>query len=196
MGLFTDDDIWNGGFYELALEYERGAVPGLVEGLGAVWHAEGVSGCYLECGLDPQAQPRAEFQPLLPWNRHLYGLATLSSGSRVACGTCCVREEDGADWLVFYLPMGALGYVYPVCAFPFDEENHEAWRRELDAWLVHLGRQVFNTAPFRLGLVGFETSGELRADDILRAGVPAKRPYAFLVPTPDGLVLHDRTSDA
>ena len=192
MGLFTGDDVWNGGFYELALEYRRGDVPGLVDGLAAVWRANAVAGCYLACEREPEDQRRAEFEPSLPFEGHLYGVATLPAGQAVACGTCCIREENGADWLVFYVPMGALGSVYPVRGFPFDEGDHGSWQRELDAWLTDLGHEVFGTAPFRIGLIGFETSGELGADDVLKAGVPAKRHCAVLIPNASTLVLHPR----
>ena len=35
--LFTGEGVWNGGFYELALEYMRGSTPALVDGLSAIW---------------------------------------------------------------------------------------------------------------------------------------------------------------
>lgn len=162
MGLFTDDDVWNGGFYELALEYERDTLPSLIDGLTAVWNADVVVGCYLNRERDPDDQSRAEFEPSLPFEGHLYGVATLAAGRKVACGTCCVREDGGADWLVFYCPMGTLGSVYPVGAFPLDGNDYGSWRVELDSWLTTLGNQVFASAPFRLGLVGFETSRTLR----------------------------------
>jgi hypothetical protein len=193
MGLFTDDDVWNGGFYEIALEYSRDAGPSLLDGLNAVWRANTVTGCYLDCEREPDNQLRTEFAPSLPFEGHLYGVASLPVGQSVACGTCCVREDDGSDWLVFYCPMGALGRIYPVGAFPFDEHDHDPWRRELEAWLVGLARQIFNAAPFRLGLIGFEASGELRADDLPKTGVPASRPWAVLVPGPSGLLFHPRT---
>ena len=192
MGLFTAEDAWYGGFYELALEYERGTVPGLAEGLAAVWNADALVGCYLNPGRDPEDQPRTEFETSLSFVGHLYGVATFSGGRKVACGTCCVREDGGADWLVFYCPMGTLGNVYPVGAFPFDVDDHELWRVELDSWLTKLGTEVFTAAPFRLGLVGFETSGDLYASDVLTGGVPANRDYAVLVPTAGGLVVHPR----
>ena len=192
MGLFTADDAWNGGFYELALEYERGRVPGLVEGLAAVWNADGVAGCYLNPERDPEDQPRTKFKASLSFEGHLYGVATFSGDRKVACGTCCVREDGGADWLVFYCSMGTLGNFYPVGAFPFDGDDHDFWRVELDSWLAKLGTEVFSAAPFRLGLVGFETSGDLNASDVLAGGVPSKRDYAVLVPTAGGLLLHPR----
>lgn len=195
-GLFTDDDVWNGGFYELALEYERGPSPGLVDGLAAVWNADAVVGCYLNPRRDPHHQPRAAFEPSLPFEGHLYGVATLPPGKRVACGTCCVREDRGTDWLIFYCPMGSLERVYPVGGFPFGDDDHDSWRAELEGWLTNIAHQVFAAAPFRLGLIGFETSGELHAVDVLQHGVPAQRHCAVLVPTPGGLVLHPRPPSA
>lgn len=191
MGLFTEDDVWSGGFYELAVEYERGARPGLVDGLAAVWNADSVVGCYLDHTRDPDDQPRVPFDASR-FEGLLYGVATLAAPGAVACGTCCVREEGGADWLVFYCPMGALASVYPVGGFPFESSGSDSWRDELDAWLIDLGQWVFAAAPFRLGLVGFETSGELYAADVFASGVPAKRHCAVLVPSAGGLVVHRR----
>jgi hypothetical protein len=192
MGTFTDGEVWTGGFYELALEYDSGVTNGLVNGLQQLWQLEGLEGCYLDRERDPSEQPRFEFEPSLLASGHLLGVATLPGGSRIACGTCCVQEPAGSDWLVFYSPMSALGHAYPVGGFPFDRANHESWRTSVDVWLADIGRRVFREAPFRIGLVGFETSGAINAADLVTAGIPDRRHFGLLVPSRDGLTWHRR----
>jgi hypothetical protein len=193
MGLFTGGEVWTGGFYELALEYERGVTGGLVNGLHELWHLQDLEGCYLDSEREPTDQPRREFEASLLAIGHLYGVAALPGGVRVACGSCTVHETDGSDWLVFYFPMSALGHVYPVGGFPFDSTNHESWRTPLDNWLVDVGRRIFPRAPFTLGLVGFETSGNIYAADLVASGLPTKRHEGLLVPDGARLVWHPRT---
>ena len=45
MRVFTGGETWTGGFYELALEYERDS-GGVVDGLNALWKLEDIEGCY------------------------------------------------------------------------------------------------------------------------------------------------------
>lgn len=193
MGIFTDDEVWTGGFYELALEYATGADVGLVDGLRELWRLGFLDGCYLDRELDPKDQPRLEFDASLLSHGHLQGVATLPGGKRVACGTCCIQDDDGSDWLVFYCPMSAIGHTYPVGGFPFDNENHESWRVEVEDWLADVGQRVFRQAPFHVGLVGFETSGDFRAADLVENGIPETRRMGVLVPNRNSLDWHART---
>jgi hypothetical protein len=98
MGVFTDGEVWTGGFYELALEYEQGAANGLVSGLQQLWQLGGLDGCYLDRERDPENQPRVDFEPSLVSAGHILGVATLAGGVRVACGSCTIQETDGSDW--------------------------------------------------------------------------------------------------
>jgi len=193
MGVFTDDEIWTGGFYELALEYPSGTDAHLLNALTELWHAPDIVGCYLKRDVEPEAQPRLEFEASMLSCGHVQGVATLPNGTRVACGSCCVRDDDGSDWLVFYFPMSALGHAFPVGGFPFDDGSHEIWRHLLDSWLADLGRTLFRLAPYRLGLVGFETSGDLRAADVASSGVPQRRYMGVLAPSNGALEWHRRT---
>lgn len=56
--------------------------------------------------------------------------------------------------------MSALGRACPVGGFPIDRADHEDWRRLIDNWLAEIGRSVFEAAPFRLGVVGFEVDAK------------------------------------
>jgi hypothetical protein len=193
MGLFTNDEVWTGGFYELALEYGRSPDPELANGLRTLWAIHELEGCYLDSNCEPEDQSRLQFQPSLIDHGHLYGVASLPGGTRVACGTCTVREDRGSDWLVFYCPMSALGRAYPVGGFPFDDVDHEHWRISIETWLADVARRVFDRVPFRLGLIGFETSGLFHADELSRSGVPSERHFGFLMPTEGKLDYHART---
>jgi hypothetical protein len=115
---------------------------------------------------------------------HLRGAARLPDGQLTACGTCLIREDDGPDWLDFYLPLGALERVLPVGGYPFESGDHEyrQWQKQLDPWLADFGRRIFDAVPFRLGLIGFEVSGDTHRADLEAYGVPEQRNIGYLVP--------------
>src|SRR5262249_15632274 len=115
---------------------------------------------------------------------HLHGLARLPNGTTIACGTCIIREDNGPDWLGFYFPMGALGKALPVGGYSFEADvtASRQWRNALDPWLARIGSRVYNHVAYRLGLIGFEVSGEMYAEDILDTGVPAGHHPGLLWP--------------
>ena len=193
MGHLFDADVWSGGFYELALEYEAGDPNGVVPGLQQLWRLEMLEGCYLERQTDPAEQPRVDFEPSLVERDHLYGLARVPGGVQIACGTIPIREGEGREWLVLYCPVSALERAYPVGGFPFDRTNHDSWRVPLENWFVEIARRIFPAAPFRIGLVGFEVSGDFTRADFLASGVPATRWFGILVPTDEGFIWAPRT---
>jgi hypothetical protein len=192
--LFTADGAWVGGFYELALEVGPRADERLRAALGALWAHPDLDGGYEHRSREPADQPRVP-PDCLESGSHLFGGARLPNGARVACGTCLVREEDGPDWLVFYLPMGALGAAYPAGGFPFGSEADwpGPWRFEVEDWLAGVGRWVAQSAAFRLGLIGFETSGQAYAADVATRGIPAERFVGYLWPSGGAVEYHRRT---
>jgi len=195
--LFTADDAWNGGFYELALEVGLCSDDMLRAALAAVWSHPDLEGCFADRGREPRDQPRMT-PNCLESASHLFGVAHLPNGSRVACGTCLIREaDDGPDRLVFYLPMGSLGAVYPAGPFPFGSERDwpGPWRYELEDWLAEVGLFIARSVPFRLGLIGFEVSGTAYAADIAAQGIPAERFVGYLWPSGGAVVYHRRTHD-
>ncbi len=106
---FTKDDIWYGGFYELAIEVGSNSDEQISAVLQAIWTHPALEGCYLDRSKEPHEQQRVtSAQAPLESGMHLQGLALLPNGHRIACGTCLIREDDGSDWVDFYLPMGAL----------------------------------------------------------------------------------------
>jgi len=191
---FTADDVWFGGFYELALEFDQEASAPLTQALDALWSLDSIEGCYLDRTVEPNAQPRLSFEPSLLDHGHLQGLLTLAEAKQVACGTCRVQETEGPDWLVFYVPMGALAQAYPVGGFPFDGASHETWRRPVDDVLARIGESIFDHARFRLGLVGFEVSGLKYAAELASSGVPEQRHLGYLVPHGARVTYHPRNA--
>ncbi|WP_211593339.1 hypothetical protein [Microbispora sp. H10836] len=188
---FTDSENWSGGYYELAIEIGDTSDERLQLALSALWRAAAIDGCFGRRDREPKEQDEvpctvsslAEFF-------HLRGTVTLPTGRRVVCGCVAIREEDGPDWLDFYLPLGALERVDErIGGFPFDEDSGEAslsWRRGLDDWLAAIGTSVFDEVQFQLGLIGFETSGSVDSGQ-LGGTAPEERWMGYLIPTDGGL---------
>ncbi|MBI1282098.1 MAG: hypothetical protein GC179_28485 [Anaerolineaceae bacterium] len=194
---FTANDIWNGGFYELALEFYPPSNQRLYSALQNIWKHPALDGCYRESSKEPTEQSHISPQESeIDTRHHLYGLITLPNIKQVACGTFQVREENGSDWLGFYVPMGALATAYDVKGFPFDSdrESHEVWRRELDDLLSTIGRFVFAASPFDLGLIDHECSGTAYAEDIRQNGIPLPSHTGYLWPENSNLIYYPRTS--
>jgi hypothetical protein len=182
---FTEADTWSGGYYELAIELGRRSDERLLATLVAVWSDPDLDGVYLSRDTELGLQQRLAVTADLLQVGHLQGLARLPNGVTIACGTFIVREDGGPDWLGLYLPLGALGTAYPVGGYPFEPDvaNSHQWRDVIDAWLAGIGSRTYEQAPYRLGLIGFEVSGEIYADDVWANGVPASHYPGLLWPT-------------
>jgi hypothetical protein len=180
--LFTQPDTWTGGAYELALELGDTSNDRLRAALFALWTQPTLDGCYLELSAEPWEQQRIAPTPDLALDGWLCGVAQLPNGVHVACRSCTVRETDGADWLYFGVPMGALGRAYPVGAYPFDDGLPLDWREPMNEWLRHVGEQIFLSVPFRLGLVGWVVGGEIDSTTVRATGVPLERYEGYLWP--------------
>ena len=181
--LFTLDDAWCGGFYEVALEFGPRSDDRLRSAIAALWQHPDLEGCFLDGTLEPSKQKRVSPASLDELS-HLLGVARMPNGLRVACGSCTVREEDGPDWLDFYIPMGSLANVYPAGGFPAGTEADwpGTWRSEVEDWLAEIGRSVGRAVAFRLGLIGFEVSGADYAAHVAAKGIPAQRFIGYLWP--------------
>ena len=192
--LFTVEGAWSGGFYELALEIGPRSDECLRAALTALWSYSDLDGCYIDRGHEPADQPRSS-DFCLETGSHLLGVARLPNGARVVCGSCLVREDEGPDWLDFYLPMGSLGTVYSVGPFPFGSEADwpGTWRNELDDWLACIGLSIAQSASFRLGIIGHEVSGHVYASEVANQGVPEVRFIGYLWPTDSSVVYYRRT---
>lgn len=84
----------------------------LDQALQAVWAGASVQGWYARRDVEPCAQAPApcNLGELVP-HGHLRGLVRLPSGIDVVCGVAAIREDDGPDWLDFYLPVAALNHA-------------------------------------------------------------------------------------
>ena len=197
---FVDAENWQGGFYELAIELGPYSDARLQIALARVWADARLEGCYGERNRQPGDQPRVEpTVAALDTSGHLRGLATLPNGARAVCGTVAARGlDDRHDWLDVYLPLGSLARADErVGAYPFgaamtigDEtpsRDSLMWRQPLDAWLAEIAASIFQVVPFRLGLIGFETSGATTADELTR--LPEERYITYLLPEGNDLVV-------
>lgn len=98
-GLFTSDDPWSGGFFELSMQFER-LTPGLqFRAQAALWGHESLQGAYLRRDIDPSAQPRVE--PAMVADS-CYGVATAALSAidskyvkavPKANGLCCAEAH-------------------------------------------------------------------------------------------------------
>ncbi|MBO0516572.1 hypothetical protein J0695_33090 [Streptomyces beijiangensis] len=181
-----DDENWSGGFYELALEIGERSDELLQLGLSALWRVAAIDGCYGSRDSEPgeQDEVACTVSSLAEFG-HLQGTVTLPSGRRVVCGCVAIREDDGPDWLDFYLPVGALTRLDArIGGFPFGQDGGATsleWRSALDSWLAAIGADIFQEVPFRLGLIGFEVAGETYAEQ-LNGYAPGERWEGYLLP--------------
>jgi hypothetical protein len=194
--LFTDDEVWLGGYYELAMEVGPRCDERLQAALSALWSHPNLEGCFRDRTREPSDQQRiaaALFDD--GWGAHLLGIARLPNGCKVACGSCLVREaNDGPDWLDFYLPMGSLATAYPIGGFPIDspDERTQEWRQAVDDLLAGIGKWIAQSVSYRLGIIGFEVSGHVYAADIARKGIPDKRYIGYLWPREGKIAYYPR----
>lgn len=174
----ADRENWHGGFYELATLLGREDDERVEAAARAVWNSPGLDGpnaAHSPAGEDTHPHARALKAG------HQRGIAVLPSGLRVVCGLLLIREEDTRkDWLDFYLPLGSLSRADSrVGAFPFggDKDDSLAWRREVDPWLLEMGKRIYTAAPFEYALIGCEVSGEdVPGDDVSDRWVGVLRP--------------------
>ena len=182
---FTQPSAWSGGFYELEL-----VDPPLDATLRALDTVPELDGWFARRDAEPEERDRESATSLLEHDGNLYGWLSLHDGTRVPCRlvTC---GADPAEFLTLLLPLGGLGGALPVEAFPFDDmDPHESWRRPLESRLRDLAETLFESAPFRLAIIGFEIDPGAEAPSTVRAD---HRENAYLVPSANGLEWRPRT---
>ncbi|MGW2842599.1 hypothetical protein ACWCWD_33025 [Streptomyces sp. NPDC001493] len=182
---FRDQTNWSDGYYELAIEVGSTDDAHLQALLSALWSAADVQGCVGRADREPGEQ---ESVPCtvgsLTEFGHLRGQVRLPTGQMSVCGCVAVRGgDDSSDWLDFYVPLGALdhaGIAY--------WDGRPFFRSDvMDEWLAAVGTRTFESAPFSLGVIGYEVSG--CADAATLAGrMPQKRDIGYLLPQGDALL--------
>jgi hypothetical protein len=189
VSVFTRQDVWLGSFYELAIEVGDRSDDRLHAACVALWSHGSLEGPYGDKTREPGEQPPVSPGLVVPDDMgdvsHLYGVATLPDGNRLACGCVALCEEDSRiDWLDLYIPLGALDTVYD---YDYgDRASWRAWAAPLDDWFADIGRTVYDAVPFRLALVGEEVSGMRYASQVAVEGIPDERNTPLLFPDNDG----------
>jgi hypothetical protein len=184
--IFTEDNVWFGGFYELAIEIGKSPNENLHSSLIEIWNDPLLDGCYLDRNREPYEQDKINPLNIKIENvLHLQGLIRLPNNKWTACGTCIIMEDEGSDWLDFYIPLGSLSKYYDTDGYPFNEKNKNnlSWQSTIDDLLSTLGNNLFSKVNYKLGLIGFEVSGEYYSENIKSSGIPEKREIGFLSPT-------------
>jgi hypothetical protein len=184
--VFTPDDVWHGGFYELSIELGDRSDDRINYAVRTLWENPALTGCYLRRDIEPKAQNLVK-PPMVTdedWC-HIYGIADLEDRNmRLACGSFVVRETDGPDWLDFYFPMGALGRLFPVSGFPFIDPNTPVpWLPRVENWLAELGLWLSARIEMRMGLIGFQCSGSTDLRTLTQSGgIPDERWIGYVLP--------------
>jgi hypothetical protein len=180
--LFTRDDAWAGGSYDLAIKLGARDDARANRALEALWSAADLDGCYEYRELEPEQQPRIRVGAL-PLEAPLHGIARIGARQPLPCRTVAIQFDDGEDWIYVCLPMGSLGRIFDVGAFPFSDGATLSWRPVLDEWLCTLARRVFDAVPFQLALFGWDGDDFSGGDRVATpTDVPDERWVGFLVP--------------
>ena len=193
--IFTHLDAWAGGSYELRVLLGSANDARLEHALVALWAHSALDGCYLDRTREPPEQPRLAPGKHVGLESTLLGVATLEESEAIACSTHVVREDGGSDWIYLAIPMGSLGRILPVGAFPFDDGHDLSWRALVDDWLRNLAERLFEAVPFRLGLLGWIDDGD-DAEEVIENGVPDERWVGYLVPDSSSLRWYPPTKGA
>jgi hypothetical protein len=174
MALITQSDTWTGGSIELLCAMGPSDDERRNNCLDAVWSWQSLEGPYADRDQEPSQQLRAH-----PSSGERYGVAHLPGqlGS-VAFQTTTVEDDDGL-WLYAGSPLGALGRLLPVGAFPFGKSKVEQWEHSVYAWLFGLAEHIGVQVPFERAVIGWITTSEV--DQLAAKQVPPQRFHGYIV---------------
>ena len=144
-----DDEVWLGGYFELALELGAPDDSRLIKAESRLWAHHSLE----------QDGARS------------FGVAAIPGIGTTCCKVIMVPEED-KDWLVLCIPMGGLGRVVDVGAYPFADGSDLSWTTALEDWFVAIAKSIFEAVPFELGLTGHDVSGNACAAELRKTGIP------------------------
>lgn len=166
------DDLWLGGSIDLLLLFRGPSAPSPGEVTEAVWAWSPLEGPYLDRAME--SRPSRES----PNVDHLYGRGRLPTGQYVPFETYIVVDSDGV-WVYAGAPVGGLGEVYPIEAYPFEASATTPWVLEVHGWLESLAAHVGTTLNFERGVIGWLTL--LDVGEPVQGTVPETRYQTYLV---------------
>lgn len=172
--MFTEPGVWRGGSIELLCLFSRGGAERRRALCSVVWAWSHLAGPYRSSSVEPSMQVRCE-----PTDEAAtYGVASLPGqlGS-VAFKVSFVEDENGL-WLYAGVPLGSLGKVLPVGAFPFGEPVVQHWEHTVYAWLFGLAEHVHSQVPFECGVIGWLTLMEV--EELAERRVPEQRSHGYI----------------
>src|SRR5213596_2042006 len=111
--LFTHEDAWSGGFYELAIELPETSKTTLREALTQLWAYPALEGCFSRPDIEPSNQSKVSSSDI-DYEGHRYGIAIFPNRKMSCCGSFWGDYQDRGCWITLYLPLGSLSQVYPV----------------------------------------------------------------------------------
>jgi hypothetical protein len=178
--MFAEPDTWTGGSIDLLVRLGHRRSDEVVAALRTIWSAPMLHGPFAD---------QAICTPVLAvtsidLERHLYGVASLENGIRVAFETSVVVDDEGV-WLYAGLPCGSLGKAYPIGAFPFGRSATEPWATDVYGWLFALAKRLYEVVPFACGMIGWLTASDV--DDLSRSTPPDDRHHGYIVEEGGGL---------
>lgn len=179
--LFTRDDAWHGGFFELLMRLPHDEPPAVETTLRNLWASPHLEGCYLRRDVEPSDQ--AKVSPSANLRGHTYGIATLPNGKLSACGSFWNDYPSEGSWLTLYLPIGFLQGVYDVGSYPVKSPATpppEPWINKLSSWLKGIAEELFQQVPFEIAAIGFEAEYP-NLKEIESGGVPEERWDGLLI---------------
>jgi len=181
--LFADSNAWAGGYYELKIWLGDPSDERIREAMASLWESPMLEGPF-------DRDDKTSLRRVPSVGDHLSGLARIR-GESLPLSTFVVREEDldgkrTADFLFVGLPLGGLGTIYPVGAYPFaDLEAAPVWQPEIDAWFLQLLRSLQRPFTFQLAVIGFEVPADPR--ELACDAAPGEDFYGIVRPQQDGL---------
>jgi hypothetical protein len=166
---FDDYSNWIGGFYELAIVVGSRDDTRLELLLVAVWRFANATGPFVRP--EDGSPSRAASLNLAELARSPHGVVRLPSGRDVVCGAVAIREDGGRDWLIFYIPLEALGRTDRRVSGYMGEEDAASleWRRPIDDWLANVAIRAYAEVSFQAAAIGFE-AGAFEVPDEAAAG--------------------------
>lgn len=184
--VFTTNDAWKGGYYELLLCPLTDSTEATCSLLRAIWTFPSLDGCYLRRDREPAAQARV--QPCENgMEGKLYGTITLPNQRVVPCATYTTETPKGNTavfhWGGLILPLGGLSTAYPIGAFPFGSmEKVLEWKPIIDGFFTEVARWTNAKVPISIAVVGFEVNrlSDFSPDKISANGIPNERNEGIL----------------